>query len=239
MKLSGITILQRPLARQVLLAWLACWFISLLVWLVLTPSFLRGGEPDTWRARAGGAIARPMWELVRRERIEHIPSLPIWKPLDVDRSAWRLHPFDIGATWSAVLFLTFWVAAIACLQGIIIRSLRRNEPTSVPIASVMALCVVVVGSLTAAGRFAGVPLAMDYIGQIGYWGGSLLLIVIAMLLLEMFTSMPRWLRIACVFVLFLALLFVLMLVMFYVRGLLDLGMADAFDMMRSPHPWPP
>lgn len=102
----------------------------------------------------------------------------------------------------------------------------------------MALCVVVVGSLTAAGRFAGVPMAMDYLGQIGYWGGSLLLIVMAMLLLEMFTSMPGKLRVACAFVLFLALLFVLMLVMFYVRGLLDLGMADAFDMMRSPLPPP-
>lgn len=138
-----------------------------------------------------------------------------------------------------MLFLTFWIGAVAWLQIIIMRSQQHEKPASLPIASVMAFCVVVVGSMTAAGRFAGVPVAMDRLGQVGYWGGSLLLIVGAMLLLEMFTSMPRRLRIACVFVLFLALLFVLMLVMFYVRGLLDLGAADSLDMMRSPHPWPP
>ncbi|HLP83547.1 MAG TPA: hypothetical protein VK157_04290 [Phycisphaerales bacterium] len=205
----------------------------------MTPPFGPGGEPDGWRARAGGAIARPMWELVRRERIEHLPNLPPWTPLAADFSAWRLHPFDVREVWLAVLFLTFWIGAVAWLQIIIMRSQQHEKPASLPIASVMAFCVVVVGSMTAAGRFAGVPVAMDRLGQVGYWGGSLLLIVGAMLLLEMFTSMPRRLRIACVFVLFLALLFVLMLVMFYVRGLLDLGAADSLDMMRSPHPWPP
>ena len=215
-------------------AWLVSFTVAVAYWLIATPQMGPRGGPDTWRAQIGGAIARPVWETVRAQAMTRSARKIPAGPLGVDRSQWTLHPFDNGTRWSAVVFLGAWLGSLAGFQWMIKQTMQREMLTSYPLACVLALCVVVLGSLTAAGRFAGVPIAMDHFAQFAYWGGGLVLIVLWMFATEVPRSVPRWVRLACLIVLFLPLLLSLSLIVFYYRASLDLFGADSFDHTRLP-----
>lgn len=75
---------------------------------------------------------------------------------------------------------------------------------------------------------------MDRVAQFAYWGGGLVLIVLGMLATELPTSVPRWVRLACLIVLSLPPLLSLALIVFYYRPSLDVFGADSLDHMRLP-----